>query len=214
MSMLLMVQAMKTKVGNPLRKLVLIKLADNANDFGEAFPSYQHIADQCEIDRSTVRRHIKALEEAGFLRIEHREGPKGNSSNLYYLNLTPMGTEPTGVGTEPLPPVGTESTRTSHSSESVKEVLVHLNQMAGTSYRPVDSNLRLIEARLKEGATVADMKRVIDAKCVEWKGGSMEKYLRPQTLFNASKFEQYLGALGKAAVEQQDQFQPASRDWI
>lgn len=86
--------------------------------------------------------------------------------------------------------------------------------MVGTSYRPVDSNLRLIEARLKEGATIADMKRVIDAKCVEWKGGSMEKYLRPQTLFNASKFEQYLGALGKAAVESQDQFQTPVRDWI
>lgn len=121
MSMMLMVQAMRIKVGNPLRKLVLIKLADNANDVGECWPSYQHIADQCEIDRSTVRRHIKALEEAGFLRIEHREGPKGNSSNLYYLNLNPVGTEPIGVGTKPLPPVGTESTRTSHSSEPVNE---------------------------------------------------------------------------------------------
>ena len=31
MSMLLMVAAMKAKLGNPIRKLVLIKLADNAN---------------------------------------------------------------------------------------------------------------------------------------------------------------------------------------
>lgn len=32
MSMELMVKAMKIRVGNPLRKLVLIKLADNASD--------------------------------------------------------------------------------------------------------------------------------------------------------------------------------------
>ncbi len=43
MSMELMVKAMKIRVGNPLRKLVLIKLADNASDQGECWPSYQHI---------------------------------------------------------------------------------------------------------------------------------------------------------------------------
>lgn len=128
MSMDLMVRAMKTKVGNPLRKLVLIKLADNASDTGECWPSYQHIADQCEIDRSTVRKHIKQLEVHGLLRIENRPGPKGNSTNLYFLTLegvgqksTPVGPESTGVGPQPTGGVGPESTRTSHSSEPVKE---------------------------------------------------------------------------------------------
>jgi len=124
-----MVKAMKTKVGNPLRKLVLIKLADNASDQGECWPSYQHIADQCEIDRSTVRKHIKHLEAQGLVRIENREGPKGNSTNLYYLTLrnpagqnsTPVGPESTGVGQQPTGGVGPESTRTSHSFEPVTE---------------------------------------------------------------------------------------------
>ncbi|MFJ4056549.1 helix-turn-helix domain-containing protein [Pseudomonas sp. NPDC089743] len=128
MSMELMVKAMKTKVGNPLRKLVLIKLADNASDQGECWPSYQHVADQCEIDRSTVRKHIKQLAAQGLLRIENREGPKGNSTNLYYLTLsgvgrnsTPVGPESIGVGPQPTGGVGPESTRTSHLSEPVKE---------------------------------------------------------------------------------------------
>ncbi|PLV12860.1 helix-turn-helix domain-containing protein [Pseudomonas guariconensis] len=129
MSMELMVKAMKTKVGNPLRKLVLIKLADNASDQGECWPSYQHIADQCEIDRSTVRKHIKHLEAQGLVRIENREGPKGNSTNLYYLTLrnpvgqnsTPVGPESTGVGPQPIGGVGPKSTRTSHSFEPVTE---------------------------------------------------------------------------------------------
>nr|WP_301298163.1 helix-turn-helix domain-containing protein [Pseudomonas rhodesiae] len=83
-----MVAAMKLRVGNPLRKLVLIKLADNASDVGECWPSYQHIADQCEISKRSVMNHITALCEAGLLRKEIRKGgPKGNSSNVYFLTL-------------------------------------------------------------------------------------------------------------------------------
>lgn len=87
MSMMLMVQAMKTEVGNPLRKLVLIKLADNANDQGECWPSYRHIAAHCEISRRSVMRHIGDLEAVGFLRKQERMTPKGNTSNLYIITL-------------------------------------------------------------------------------------------------------------------------------
>lgn len=84
----LMVAAMKLRVGNPLRKLVLIKLADNASDIGECWPSYQHIADQCEISKRSVMNHISALCDSGLLRKETRKGgPKGNSSNVYFLTL-------------------------------------------------------------------------------------------------------------------------------
>ncbi|AEA70208.1 Putative phage replication protein [Pseudomonas brassicacearum subsp. brassicacearum NFM421] len=95
MSMGLMVAAMKLRVGNPLRKLVLIKLADNASDVGECWPSYQHIADQCEISKRSVMNHIAALCEAGLLRKEIRKGgPKGNSSNVYFLTLDGGGAPP------------------------------------------------------------------------------------------------------------------------
>jgi len=91
----LMVAAMKLRVGNPLRKLVLIKLADNASDVGECWPSYQHIADQCEISKRSVMNHITALCDAGLLRKEIRKGgPKGNSSNVYFLTLDGGGAPP------------------------------------------------------------------------------------------------------------------------
>ncbi|EBF8912334.1 helix-turn-helix domain-containing protein [Salmonella enterica] len=87
MSMNLMAKAMSIKVGNPLRKLVLIKLADNANDEGECWPSYQHIADQCEVSRSTVKSHIRALEDMGLLKREFRRKGELNQSNVFYLTL-------------------------------------------------------------------------------------------------------------------------------
>lgn len=134
MSMSLMAKAMGVKVGNSLRKLVLIKLADNANDKGECWPSYQHIADQCECSKSAVRNHIDALEDMGLIKRENRVGVnngKGNTSNVYYLNLdvTPMPPKSTGVCHEiapPMPSDGTppmpsDGTRTSHSFEPVTE---------------------------------------------------------------------------------------------
>ena len=103
MSMDLMVQAMKIKVGNPLRKLVLLKLADNASDLGECWPSYQHIADQCEISKRSVMNHIEALCECGLIKKELRTGPKGNSSNVYQLNLRSAGDSPGGSANRSLP---------------------------------------------------------------------------------------------------------------
>ncbi|HFT3685104.1 TPA: helix-turn-helix domain-containing protein [Klebsiella pneumoniae] len=103
MSMDLMVQAMKIKVGNPLRKLVLLKLADNASDLGECWPSYQHIADQCEISKRSVMNHIQALCECGLIKKKLRTGPKGNSSNVYQLNLRSARDSPGGSASRSLP---------------------------------------------------------------------------------------------------------------
>lgn len=88
MSMLLMVKAMKVHVGNSTRKLVLLKLADNANDDGYCWPSYKHVADQCEISRRSAMRHIAELEKEGFITRQYRKGEKGqNRSNHYFLCL-------------------------------------------------------------------------------------------------------------------------------
>ncbi len=140
MSMLLMVKAMKTKVGNPLRKLVLIKLADNANDNGECWPSYQHIADQCEISTRSVMRHVDALCEAGLLCKEHRPGPKGNSSNMYTLSFDGVTESHKGSDRESQGGSDRESPRTSHSLESVNES--SCRQEAGDGYRFRFSEIR------------------------------------------------------------------------
>lgn len=83
-------------------------------------------------------------------------------------------------------------------SDDVQAVIDHLNARAGANFRTVESNARLIRARLAEGATVDQVKAVIESKVREWSGDrKWAKYLRPKTLFNATNFEQYLGELTK-----------------
>lgn len=126
-SMLLMVQAMKAKVGNSARKLVLLKLADNANDQGECWPSYQYIADQCEMSKRSAINHIEALCEMGIVSKESRKGPKGNSTNVYIINLGGEISAPPSANSAPPiansapPPSANSAPGISHSFESVNE---------------------------------------------------------------------------------------------
>ena len=129
MSMRLIAQAMSIKVGNPLRKLVLIKLADNANDDGICFPSYQYIADVCEISKASARTHLDALIKMGFVSKKARKNKDGSSSNLYLLHLekgmpadsTGMPADSTGMPADSTGGMPADSTITCHSSEPVNE---------------------------------------------------------------------------------------------
>ena len=76
------------------------------------------------------------------------------------------------------------------------EALKYLNDKAGSNFQSVASNTKLIKARLIEGHSLETVKKVIDAKVSEWSADTaMKKYLRPATLFNAEKFNQYAGQL-------------------
>lgn len=129
MSMRLMVQAMNCKVGNPARKLVLLKLADNANDDGICFPSYQYIADKCEMTRRSAINHIEYLIKMGLVSKKERKNKDGSISNLYFLHLEQgsenfaLGSENISLGSENFALGGSEniSPRTSHSLEPVNE---------------------------------------------------------------------------------------------
>lgn len=100
-----------------------------------------------------------------------------------------------------------EETRTLGASGSERnaqtaEVIAHLNAACGKRYRAdAASSREIIGARLAEGFTVEDCKRVIDNMAARWlHDNKMRDYLRPETLFRRSKFEGYLNASEGAPV--------------
>lgn len=73
------------------------------------------------------------------------------------------------------------------------EIVRHLNEAVGASYRPSSKKTRqLIHARWEEGFRLSDFIAVIDTMSTEWlHDQKMSAYLRPETLFG-TKFESYL----------------------
>ncbi len=76
-------------------------------------------------------------------------------------------------------------------------IIHYLNEKAGTSYQmKFPSNASsLVLARRDEGYSMEIMKGVIDMLVRRWKGGTMEVYLRPLTIFDQKKFDNYAGQL-------------------
>lgn len=145
---------------------------------------------QREIERaqsiSAARSH------AGFKGYEARAKQLPSKSNASVSNTTTTTIPTTTTST-------ISQTKTTLSGKpdvrpQAIEILEYLNANTGKQYRPVDSNLKLIEARLKSGVTPLQMREVVFAKCQQWGADEkMSEYLRPKTLFNSTNFENYLG---------------------
>ena len=85
---------------------------------------------------------------------------------------------------------------------TARELLRFLNRKAGRQYQPTKTNLGLIVARLRDGATADQCRAVIGRKTAEWLADpKMTTFLRPATLFNATKFAQYQGELPATAFD-------------
>nr|DAG25134.1 MAG TPA: hypothetical protein [Caudoviricetes sp.] len=84
----------------------------------------------------------------------------------------------------------------------VAEIISYLNEKTDKNFKSgVAKNRDLIKARLKEGYSLEDFKKVIDIKVAEWLNDeAMSKFLRPETLFS-NKFEGYLNQKPKQEVK-------------
>jgi Helix-turn-helix domain len=73
---------------SPTPKLILMALADAANDFGVCWPSVSTVATKCCVSIRTVRRVMQQLVDRGLLLSEPRYRKDGScSSNRYRLRL-------------------------------------------------------------------------------------------------------------------------------
>lgn len=91
--------------------------------------------------------------------------------------------------------VPAETDREVQITDDAKSVLKYLNLMTGRRYQPSRSSLENIRARLREQFTVAEMQQTIDYMQAKWGGDlEMDKFLRPATLFQPTKFPGYQGS--------------------
>lgn len=79
--------AWRVPVENAGQRLVLVNLADRANQQGQCWPSQRRIArDTCQCER-TVRARLDELETLGLIRRQHRKTEHGRTSDLITLPI-------------------------------------------------------------------------------------------------------------------------------
>ncbi|WP_149315790.1 conserved phage C-terminal domain-containing protein [Lentilactobacillus buchneri] len=167
---------------------------------------------------NTLKRAITSLEKSGYLIPGNYNKAGFDKTKWYRINyeLLGMGQRSTQNGstmnpewddgtaqngstnTNRLPETTTENTKNYSTAKAEpsfpwESVIDYLNEKASKHYRHTEANKRLVMARHKEGFSADDMRQVIDNQCSEWlNDNKMNRYLRPATLFQASKFEGYL----------------------
>ena len=75
--------------------------------------------------------------------------------------------------------------------DQIQEVIDHLNKKAGKRFT-AETNKKFIIGRIKEGATVEEMKSVIDRKIKnDFFLSDNKRLMRPSTLFSKTNYENY-----------------------
>lgn len=98
-------------------------------------------------------------------------------------------------------------------SISISNIINYLNSKTGRNYSPNTAETRkLVTARLREGYTEEDFFWLIDTKVDEWKDDAkMEKFLRPNTLFAQSHFDDYLNQRPRVSPKIEESKTPTNR---
>lgn len=121
-------------------KLVLVVLAEYADEYGCCWPSQQAISRASELSESTVRRVLRAYEQMGLISSTHRyvvdeDGAKHRASNVYQLNI---GAQPQAVAQTPVAPSAKAQEPVDNSGEGLPVKLTGRGQPVENS--PVDNS--------------------------------------------------------------------------
>tara|TARA_R100000664_G_C2701602_1_gene101718 strand:+ start:49 stop:432 length:384 start_codon:yes stop_codon:yes gene_type:complete len=79
-----MAWAVKQDTKNSISKLILLMLANYADEKHECYPSINHIAKLCHCSERSVKTHIKELQKKGYIKIGKIKG-RINNCNRYKL---------------------------------------------------------------------------------------------------------------------------------
>lgn len=71
----------------PTPKLILMALADIADDDGHCWPKLQTLAEKCCVSTRTIQRWLKVFKSSGLLTIRERHDGRRQTSNMYTLHM-------------------------------------------------------------------------------------------------------------------------------
>lgn len=174
-------------------KVFLAEIHSLDNEQG-CIASNAYFAEFFGLSKSSVTRVISSLANKGYCKVnltykDNKEVDKRVIRTSRYGNKEVKVVEKTVEVKDKKP-----SILSKQEQEIIKSILDYLNLKAEKKrgYRRTPTFSKLILARIREGYSFDDFIHVINVKCSQWLRTEWEKFLRPSTLFSASKFPEYL----------------------
>lgn len=100
--------------------LMLLAIADFADDDGVAFPSVGKLATKCRMSKRNAQDRLRELADSGELTVKKNEGPPPKFPNLFMINLKSLGVKSTAP-VQPTAPVQFDVSRGAvHCAQGVK----------------------------------------------------------------------------------------------
>ena len=193
-----------------IEKCLLMQINALTSDNSGCYATNAYFAEFMQLDVRSIQRHLKVLYSKGYIKVTYAN-PTNKTGRTMYTNMSlqtkwgdnnviPAMTEVSQHGVTKVSQVVKREVKSldkqtimSSNLDDAVEVINFLNQKTGRQYRPTSSNLKLVKERMKD-YTLQELKTMVARKCREWKADpQMNKYLRPATLFNATKCDQYVG---------------------
>lgn len=193
------------------------------NVTGKFFMSNQVMAKRLDVSTVTIADYLNLLENKGLIKRERRHDERGMvigrkitagpaivkyilQSQLASLNRSSKAdlTQSVKPTLQKKNSIKEQSNRTDIYKNSAAKAAPHIPYKEIINYLNVKTNQhlhyttksyqKLIKARWEDGYKLDDFKKVIDNQAFSWQGTKFWKYMRPSTLFRASKFDEYLNA--------------------
>lgn len=186
---------------NALEKCILAEVDSLDSEERGCYASNDYLAEFCQCSATKVSKAISKLIELEYLFVESFDGRQRVLKSKFTKNARQT-CKKCKAEMQNVQENNIDNNINNNNILQAEEIIAYLNEKAKTRFKPVESNLKFIKARLKD-YSVEQLKAVIDLKVKEWRGTKMQAYLRPETLFNATKFEAYSNGL-QAPHEQGD----------
>ncbi len=175
-------------------KILLIEIDSLDNEKG-CFASNEYFAEFLGITVTQISRCISKLKKKGLVYQESFNGRERILKSSIVARQTLLkGQGSTDVDVKHNNTVNNKKNIQSSQEiqDKVEKVINHLNKQTNKAFRVVEANAKFIRARLNEGYKFGDLIHVIDVKSQQWLNTEQNMYLRPATLFNATKFQGYV----------------------
>lgn len=197
-----------------LEKTFMIEIDSLEDEKMGCFASNKHFMEMFDLTNGNVSRTITNLKNKGYIKINYDYSGKKIKTRHIFINRPPyidknntyQNDSNGSYQNDNLVPIKMITGSYQNVDDSIpysntildnnniySQVVDYLNGKTNKHYKSSTPKTKsLISARIKEGFTLEDFKKVIDTKCDEWlNDNKMCNYLRPETLFG-TKFEGYL----------------------